>query len=148
MSERFRIKIAVYLLAREGSKVLLSLRENTGWKDGWYSLVAGHVDGGESAEMALVREAKEEAGIDIDTKDLKHVFTMHRTADNPLDEYIDLFFECNTWNGTLTNAEPEKCGGVEWVEDKALPDNVLDYVKYVIENYPKGKSYASRERAI
>lgn len=46
--DRHRVKFAVYLIPRDGDKVLLSLRQNTGWKDGWYSLVAGRVEAGET----------------------------------------------------------------------------------------------------
>ena len=143
MADRFRIKFAVYLLLRDGEKVLLSMRANTGWKDGWWSLVAGHVDGNEAAEQALIREAKEEAGIDIEAKNLRHVYTMHRLGGDVADEYIDLFFECTQWSGDVTNAEPHKCGGLEWYGATQLPVDILGYIKTVIEKYPTGVMYSS-----
>ncbi len=143
MSERFRVKFAVYLLLRDGDKVLLSKRENTGWKDGWWSLVAGHVDGGEAAEMAMAREAKEEAGIDVAPEDLKLVYTMHRLSDVVEDEYVDLFFECTKWTGEITNMEPQKCGGLEWFPADTLPAATLGYIKKVIKAYPTGVTYSS-----
>lgn len=146
MSDRFSVKFAVYLLLRDGDRVLLSKRENTGWKDGWWSLVAGHVDGGEAAEMAMVREAKEEAGIDVAPDDLKLVYTMHRLLPSVDYEYVDLFFECKKWSGKITNAEPQKCGGLEWFDVKDLPNDTLGYIRKVIEQYPNGKSYSSEEK--
>lgn len=143
---RFRLKFAVYLIPRDGNKVLLSLRQNTGWKDGWFSLVAGHVDGGEAAELAMIREAKEEIGIDIRPEDLRHVYTMHRLGDDPNDEYVDVGFECKWWTGEITNCEPEKCGELRWVDVSNLPENVLEHVRVVLENYPKGITYSSEER--
>lgn len=145
-NNRFRIKFAVYIIPRDGDKVLLSLRQGTGWKDGWFSLVAGHVDGGEAAELAMVREAKEEIGIDVRLEDLRHVYTMHRLGENPEDEYIDVFFECDNWSGEVENLEPEKCGELRWVEVDSLPENILDYVKVVLERYPIGITYSSEER--
>ncbi|NCU38726.1 NUDIX domain-containing protein [Candidatus Saccharibacteria bacterium] len=145
-AERFRINFASYLVLREENRVLLSKRENTGWKDGWYSLVAGHVEAGETSELAIIREAKEEAGVDIKLEDLTHVYTMHRQADNPQDDYIDIFFECKKWQGEIVNAEPHKCGGLEWFDIDELPDDVLRYIKKVIQNYPQHKTYSSESR--
>ena len=57
--------VAVHLLIIQGDDVLLLRRFNTGWADGYYSLVAGHVEHGETATQAIVREAKEEIDIEI-----------------------------------------------------------------------------------
>lgn len=146
-SERHRVKFAVYTILRDGNKVLLSLRQNTGWKDGWYSLVAGHVEVGETAEQATVRETKEEAGIDILTANLRHVFTMQRTSDQPGDDYIDLFFECDTWSGELQNTEPEKCAELCWVDVDQLPENTLEYIRTVLRTYPSGHTYISMRKS-
>lgn len=145
-TERFHMKVAVYLVLRDADKVLLSLRKGTGWKDGWFSLVAGHVEAGESVEAAMIREAHEEAGIAVSPQNLRHVFTMHRMGADFKDDYIDIFFECESWAGELRNAEPEKCGGLEWVSITNVPENTLGYVTYVLENYPKGLSYSTMEK--
>lgn len=145
-SERFRMKVAVYLILRDGDKTLVSLRKGTGWKDGWFSLVAGHVEAGESVEAAMVREAREEADIHVSPKNLRHVFTMHRRGESSHDDYIDIFFECTSWTGELRNAEPEKCGGLEWVDVGQLPEHTLSYIKFVLERYPHGLSYCSMEK--
>lgn len=143
-SEKFKLKFAVYLLPLRGNQVLLSLRQNTGWMDGKYSLVAGHVEGGETPEEATIREAKEEAGITLDQKDLRFVHVMHRLKNDPSDEYIDMFFECEKWTGEFVNAEPEKCGGLEWFDRGALPENVLPYVRDVIQAATDGVYFSSR----
>lgn len=146
MSERHRVKCAVYLILRDGDKVLLSMRHNTGWKDGWFSLVAGHVEAGEAAEQSVIREAKEEAGITIHPNDLRHVFTAHRLSDDTTDDYVDLFFECTRWSGDIENAEPEKCTELRWVAIDELPEKLLDYISLVLQAYPTGKMYSSIER--
>ncbi len=146
-AERFKLKSAVYLIIRDNDKVLLSLRQNTGWKDGNYSLVAGHVDGGESALEAMCREAKEEAGITIQPDDLVFTHVMHRLNADPDDEYVDFFFECKKWSGELTNAEPEKCAGLDWFSISQLPGNTLDYIKYVIEKSDREKFSVWRNAA-
>jgi len=45
--EKFMVRAAVYLILVKDGRVLLSRRYKTGWMDGMYSLVAGHIDGNE-----------------------------------------------------------------------------------------------------
>ncbi len=142
--ERFQIKFAVYAIFRHQDEVLLSLRQGTGWKDGWWSLVAGHVDGGEAAETAMIREVTEEAAV-VPTE-FTHAYTMHRIADDPSDEYLDLFFEVTEWNGNIANNEPEKCGELKWCKIDNLPEQTLAYVKRVLDEYPRGVTYGSMEK--
>lgn len=142
--DKFMVKFAVYLVPRLGNKVLLSLRQNTGFRDGEYSLVAGHVEAGETAEEALVREASEEAGVEIRENDLTFIFAEQRLSDEINDDYVDLFFETKKWSGDFTNREPEKCGGLDWFEINALPKNTIPYVANVLEKYQTGERYLSR----
>ena len=76
--EKDKYPFAVYLVLQSGNEVLLSKRFNTGYADGMYSLPAGHVDIGESAIQAMVREAKEEIDITILPEDLVLKKILHR----------------------------------------------------------------------
>jgi len=138
---RHNVIPAVYVVFRDksGKKLLLIRRYNTGYRDGWYSLPAGHVGGadergGEPAIMAAVREAKEEVGVDISPKDLRLVHTMHRLSNDPEPhERIDLCFETTSWHGELINAEPNKCDELRWVLLDDLPDNVIPEVRHMLQ---------------
>ena len=88
----FKLIPAVYLILVKNSKILLLKRQNTGYEDGNYSFIAGHVDGNESLTQALIREAKEEAGVTLNPQNIKHVHTMHRHTNNVEDERLDFFF--------------------------------------------------------
>lgn len=47
MKERYKFICAMYLILIKENKVLLLKCANTGYEDGNYSLVAGHMDGNE-----------------------------------------------------------------------------------------------------
>ena len=131
---RFRLVSAVHLFLLREDKILLLRRFNTGYEDGNYSVVAGHLDGGELVKSAMIREAKEEIGIDISDQDLEVVQVMHRFSD---DERIDFFLRTSKWAGEITNMEPHKCDKLTWYPIDSLPDNIIPYVRKAIDNYRK-----------
>jgi len=137
--ERFKLCVSTYLFLEKEDKILLHLRQNTGYADGNYSLVAGHLDGNETATQAIIREAKEEANIIINPEDLKVVHIMHRTSDR---ENIDIFFSCKKWTGEIKNLEPHKCGGLTFASKNNLPENTLEYVKIALSNEKSGQFYS------
>ncbi len=130
--ERFKLRAAVYLLLIKDNKVLLSRRFNTGWMDGKYSLIAGHLDGDESVFEAIIREAFEEAKIKIEKKDLIPATVVHRQSDQ---EYIDFFFVAKRWSGDITIVETNKCDDLSWFPLDNLPDNLLPFIKEAVEKY-------------
>lgn len=142
----YRINSAAYIIPRKGDEVLLSLRKNTGFMDGHYSLVAGHIEENESADAAAIREASEESGIGLTTDQLEFVQLLHRYGANPDNAYIDIFFEVHEWQGEFTNMEPEKCDGLDWFDINNLPDNTIPYISDVLTSYQSGQRYKSVER--
>lgn len=134
--ERNYMPVAVHLFLVKNGKILLLRRHNTGYEDGNFSVVAGHVDRGESLIQAAIREGKEEAGILINENDIKFVGVMHRKTN---DERIDFFLVIKEWQGDITNCEPDKCSELCWVELNSLPSNTIKYIKRAIENWHLGK---------
>ncbi len=134
-NEKFRIYIASYLILAKDGQVLLLRRANTGYQDGDYSLVAGHLDGAETAKQSIIREAKEEAGIILRPADLNVVHVMHRYRAER--EYIDIYLKTNKWEGEIINKEPKKCDKLKWFPLDRLPDNILPEVKLALENTNK-----------
>jgi ADP-ribose pyrophosphatase YjhB (NUDIX family) len=132
-NERFTLRAAVYLILLNEDKILLSRRYNTGWMDGKYSLIAGHIDGNESVDKAMIREALEEAGIKITKKDLKPATVLHRKSSDQ--EYMDFFFVTKQWTGKPTIKEPNKCDDMNWFPLNDLPNNLLPYILEAINNY-------------
>jgi 8-oxo-dGTP pyrophosphatase MutT (NUDIX family) len=140
--ERFRFVAAVHLFLLRDEDVLLLRRANTGYEDGQYSVVAGHLDGDETVQAAARREAREEAGIDIAEEDLTVVGTMQRRASAPGDdERIDFFIAVRRWSGTIRNLEPQKCDELLWFPLDHLPDNTIPYIRRALDNFRQGKTF-------
>ena len=123
--------VAVYLILIKSGKTLLLRRYRTGWQDGKYSLVAGHVEDGEKLTEALCREAREEAGILVRPEDLTFVNVMQRFC-APGRVYLDFFFLARRWKGNVQNLEPGKCDELRWVPLKRLPRRTLPYIRRVL----------------
>lgn len=140
-TERFRPRAAVYLILIKDGQILLSRRFNTGWNDGNYSLAAGHIDGNETAEAAMLREAREELGITIQPEDLQFAHVSHRRS--PDFEYIDFYFTAEKWEGEPHNAEPEKCDEIAWYSLDALPENVIQNVREALAHIEQRRPYSN-----
>lgn len=138
--ERFKAIVAVHLFLVQDRTILLSRRYNTGYADGQYSVIAGHLDGQEEVTAAMAREAHEEAGIEIAPADLEVVGVMHRLAD---DERVDFFLAATAWQGEICNREPDKCDELAWFGFDDLPGNTVPYVRQAIENYRRGTWFDS-----
>ena len=132
---KFLAAVAVHLLLIKGGRILLLRRYMTGFEDGNYSVIAGHIDGGEELRTAMIREASEEAGIEISPSSLEVVGVVHARRDR---EYIHFFLTASDWSGEITNMEPDKCDELSWFDLDGLPDNTVPYVRRAIENYRSG----------
>ncbi len=137
--KRFKLILSVYLIFERDGKVLLLKRQNTGYEDGNYGLVAGHADGDEPARSAATREALEESGIKLDPEKLVPIHFMHRKQK---DERFDIFFKVAEWVGEPINTEPEKCSELAWFDWDKLPSNTIPYIKQALESVREGKIYS------
>ena len=142
MTDRFRVVPAAYVFLRQNESVLLQLRQNTGYRDGyWAAAAAGHVEPDESVLEAAVREAREELGVELSGDTLEPLCAMHRTHGNhqEIDERVDFFFSCTVWTGDPRIVEPEKSGGLEWFALADLPDNVVPHERVVLDALCSGR---------
>lgn len=134
---RFPVTAHIFLL-REG-KVLLLRRFNTGFEDGNFSVVAGHLDGNETVRQAAIREAQEEVGIRLDPQDLEVIGVMQRRSD---EERIDFFLASRSWQGEPSNCEPNKCDDLMWAAPDHLPPNTIPYIRQALMNFRSGNWYS------
>ncbi|HAV76481.1 MAG TPA: NUDIX hydrolase [Anaerolineae bacterium] len=135
---RSKFPVTVHLLFFRNDQILLSRRFNTGYRDGEYSVPAGHLDGGETVSAAAAREAEEEIGVRIEAGDIHISSVMHR---NEGDERVDFFVHIQQWDGEPFNAEPGKCDELRWADVYDLPENIIPYVKRAIGNHLNSVSF-------
>ena len=138
---------AAYLALIKDNKILLLRRYNTGHEDGNYSMIAGHVDAGETFTECIIREAEEEAGILLEPKNLKVAHVMHRNA-NPGEQFerVDVFFTADSWGEEIINKEPHKCDELAWFDIGNLPDKTIPYIRQAIDSVWNGVYYSEYGR--
>lgn len=139
ITNRSGASVNVYLILRQKDEILFHLRKNTGYCDGMWGLVAGHVEDGEPASAAMIRETREEIGIELSSSQIKVIHVMHRKT-NRLN--VDVFFDCGSWHGPINNLEPEKCEKLEFFPVNALPSNTIDYLAIALDQMMKGEFYS------
>jgi 8-oxo-dGTP diphosphatase len=132
------------ILERQGGQVLLLVRANTGYMDGMAGLPSGHVEPEESADSAIIREAKEEIGIVIDPADLAFAHVMHRRTSGEDIARVSFFFAATRWTGDVVNAEPDKCAGLIWSDVVSLPDNTIGYIADALTAVRAGQGFSAR----
>jgi len=118
-------------------KVLLSRRANTGWLDGHLCAPGGHVEKGESPTVAILREIKEELGVEVAAEDLEFVCVAARNTQPT--EYVAYEFVIRDKDYVFTNAEPDKCSELVWVDLHDLPDDIIPDFRAIIEQAIIGK---------
>ena len=133
---------AVYLIVRNNEgKILLQRRQGTNLWAGFLGLPAGHIDSGEDAYDALIRETKEELGINILCDDIVDTFVVCR-RNKSISSYYDVYFEVSKYDGTIQVRESDKCSELVWADINNLPNDMIDFEKIAIINNQKGIKFS------
>ncbi|MCC2336687.1 NUDIX domain-containing protein [Cellulomonas wangsupingiae] len=144
LGERTLLVAAAYVVLRRtgpgGDEVLLQRRAGTGYMDGWWSVLAGHVDPDESVHEAAVREAAEESGVVVAPDALRPLTALHRfeRGGPAVEQRVDVFFEVTTWSGEPSLREPDRAAEMGWHPLHALPDDVVPHERLVLDLLASG----------
>ena len=141
MTERKLFRAAVYMLIKKEGKFLALRRFNTGYRDGEYTFPAGHVDDGESAIHAAVRELKEEVNLEAQEEDTKLVHVMQHKEGNH--EYFDFYFEITKWNGEPKICEEDKMDDLRFISSQELDELAIPGFKKALEEIEKQNTFSS-----
>ena len=118
MSRTENVELTVLCLITDGNRMLLQNRTKKDWQG--YTLPGGHVEHGESFVDAVIREMKEETGLDIINPRLAGIKQF------PIENgrYVVLLFKATEYSGTVVSSDE---GQMEWVKSNHLPEiNTVD----------------------
>lgn len=141
MSRHVIVPAVWMIIENEKGEYFMLRRANTGWRDGDYTVPAGHVELHEMPTAAARRELKEEADITVKPGDIALVHTIVYVADDGQHDRVSFFFKVNNYAGTPKLAEPDKADHVGWFHPSSLPPNTLPILVDVINHMKDGRRY-------
>ncbi len=105
-------------LVRDGKVLLVKRAPRMRFYPDVWDLFGGHIDGDESPEDALRREAMEELGVEIES------FHMLGTIYDPVEPAQVMVFAVTAWKGEPVNAAPDEHTDIGWYSADELPESV------------------------
>ena len=108
-----RLRVVAAALFDDSGRVLIAQRPAGKHMAGWWEFPGGKVASGESDGEALVRELREELGVETHA---------HREITTMTHEYPDRIVELALWHVSLTGGEPRGLDGqqLKWVACQSL----------------------------
>jgi 8-oxo-dGTP diphosphatase len=108
-----RLRVVAAALFDPAGRVLLAERPAGKHMAGWWEFPGGKVDAGESDEAALVRELREELGVEA---------RAHREITSMSHEYPDRVVDLVLWHASISSGEPRGLDGqrLKWVDCQLL----------------------------
>jgi 8-oxo-dGTP diphosphatase len=135
--DKNRPQVGVGLIIIKGNKVLLGKRKGS-HGHGEYASTGGHLENGETLEECIMRELREEAGPDIQIKNLRFVRLINLRKYAPK-HYIDIGFIAEWKSGEPKVMESDKKESWDWYDMDNLPSPLFGTVEAYIDAYKTGQ---------
>lgn len=109
------IRIVIGVMVRDGEVLLVRRTPDRRFYPDMWDLFGGHVEEGESAEDALLREGREELRVDIES------LAPLGTGWDPVERVGYAVFSVASWRGEPVNAAPDEHSEIGWFSLDAFP---------------------------
>ena len=144
MTERAKFKGVINLIIKDDDKILLFFRNDGffNYGGGWWVMPAGHIEQGETAMAAAIREAKEELDINILPEDIEfsHIISNQESKT----EGFYFFFTVKKFTGTIRNCEGDKCVEMRYMTMDEINNtkNVISITRQVLNAIANEQTYS------
>jgi 8-oxo-dGTP diphosphatase len=128
---RLKLPVVAHVFLIRGGTILLARRANTGFEDGNYGPVSGHLEPGETIMQAAVRECREEIGVELGADSPEVIGVTHYSL--PTGDGLDFFFQVRRWTGEPTAIA--ECEDLLWCHPDSLPNNTIPFVRRALEHH-------------
>lgn len=140
--QRPKIGIGV-VIENEKGEILVGKRKG---RFPYYSIPGGHLEMGETFEVAAIKEVREETGLIIHGPTVFSVTNNLESFQLTGMHYISVNLYAKSYEGQVQNLEPHKCEGWQWLSPKNIPEPHFDASAYAIECYLKETFYIIKQR--
>lgn len=123
-------RVSVYAVIIEEGRVLLAHRNDIDW----WNLPGGGMEAGETVEEALIREVREETGLEVAVERLVGVYS------KPQKNEVVLALRCHITGGTLSATEESR--ECRFFAPNAMPRNTLPKHRQRVEDALLNLPYA------
>jgi 8-oxo-dGTP diphosphatase len=127
------VSMAAHALIYSPEGQLLTIkRDGNPYLRGYWSVPAGHIDAGETAALACVREVREEVGIHLAIPDLQFVLVQQKSASDG-EERVDFFFAATCSRPENAHrASKREVAALQWSDPGDLPQPFAPYVEHAL----------------
>jgi len=131
------------IIQNEHGQVLIGRRK--GSHSPYYSIPGGHLENGETFEVAARKEIMEETGLTLHNLHIVALTNNLRTYRESGKHYVSVTFLCTEFEGVPKVMEPEKCESWGWYEMNHLPQPHFDASEMAVKCFRKKQIYLSNQ---
>lgn len=110
MSDKDLVTVSALVLLDQDKRILISERPNGKFMQGFWEFPGGKLEKGENPEICLIREIKEEIGVDLENFCFSPlIFTLNEYENF---DVLLLLYICREWEGIVL---PKENQNIKWV---------------------------------